>query len=78
MLLLMQPRIWLVFWPESAHFWCMSSFSSTSYPQILLSRAALNPFILQPVLTLRVVLAHVQDLALGLVEPHEFHTGRLL
>jgi len=45
------------------------------YRQVLLSRAALNPFISQPVLISGVALAWVQDLALGLVEPHEVHTG---
>ncbi|KAK4816418.1 hypothetical protein QYF61_016854 [Mycteria americana] len=48
------------------------------YPQVLLCRAALNPFIPQPVLILGVALTQVQDLALGLVEPHEVHVGRLL
>ncbi|KAK4819021.1 hypothetical protein QYF61_024137 [Mycteria americana] len=38
------------------------------YPQVLFCRAALNPFIPHP----------VQDLALGLVEPHEVHMGPLL
>ncbi|KAK4822945.1 hypothetical protein QYF61_023445 [Mycteria americana] len=48
------------------------------YPQVLLSRAALNPLIPQPVLIPGVALTQVQDLALGLVEPHEVHTGPLL
>ncbi|KAK4822534.1 hypothetical protein QYF61_015540 [Mycteria americana] len=48
------------------------------YPQVLLCRAALNPFIPQPVLTRGVPPTHVQDPALGLVEPHEVHTGPLL
>ena len=48
------------------------------YPQALLSRAALNPFILQPVLIPGVASTHVQDLALGLVEPHEVHMDPLL
>ena len=47
-------------------------------PQVLLLRAALNPFIPQPVLIPGVAPTHVQDLALGLVEPHEVHTGALL
>ena len=47
------------------------------YPQVLLRRAALNPFIPQPVLILGVALTQVQDLALGLVEPHEVHMGPL-
>ncbi|KAK4819180.1 hypothetical protein QYF61_025995 [Mycteria americana] len=64
-LLWMQPRIRLPFW-------------AASYPQVLLRRAALNPFIPQSVLILGIALAQVQDLALGLVEPHEVHTGPLL
>jgi len=48
------------------------------YSQVLLSRAALNPFIPQPLLILGVAPTHVQDLALGLVEPHEVHTGPFL
>jgi len=48
------------------------------YPQVLLHRTALKPFIPQPVLILGVARTHVQDLALGLVEPREFHTGPLL
>ncbi|KAK4818354.1 hypothetical protein QYF61_011451 [Mycteria americana] len=41
------------------------------HPQVLLCRAALNPFIPKPVLILRVTPTQVQDLALGVVEPHE-------
>jgi len=37
------------------------------HPQVLSIRAALNPFILGPVLILGVALTQVQDLALGLV-----------
>jgi len=48
------------------------------YPQVLLSRTALNPFIPQPLVILRVALTQVQDLALGLVEPQEVHMGPLL
>ena len=48
------------------------------YPQVLLGRAALNPFILQPVLILGVASTQLQDFALGLVEPHEVHMGPLL
>ena len=40
------------------------------YPQDLLGRAALNPFIPQPVLILGIALGWVQELARGLVEPH--------
>ncbi|KAK4825246.1 hypothetical protein QYF61_025645, partial [Mycteria americana] len=47
------------------------------YPQVLLRRAALSPFIPQPVLILGVAPTQVQDLALGLVEPHDVHTGPL-
>ncbi|KAK4822574.1 hypothetical protein QYF61_017160 [Mycteria americana] len=48
------------------------------YPQVLLLRAALNPFIPQPVLILGVAPAQVQDLQLGLDEPHKVHMGPLL
>ncbi|KAK4830883.1 hypothetical protein QYF61_013812 [Mycteria americana] len=48
------------------------------YPQVPLPRAALNHIIPQPVLILGIALTQVQDLALGLVEPHEVHTGPLL
>ncbi|KAK4832392.1 hypothetical protein QYF61_022247 [Mycteria americana] len=43
------------------------------YPQVFLHRAALNPFIPQPVFVLGIAPTHVQDLALGLLEPHEVH-----
>ncbi|KAK4806919.1 LOW QUALITY PROTEIN: hypothetical protein QYF61_012640 [Mycteria americana] len=48
------------------------------YPQVLLCRAALNPFIPQSVLILGIALTQVQDLVLGLVELHEVHMGPLL
>ncbi|KAK4825592.1 hypothetical protein QYF61_000681 [Mycteria americana] len=48
------------------------------YPQVLLHRAALNPFIPQPVFVLGIAPTHVQDFALGLVEPREVHMGPLL
>jgi len=48
------------------------------YPQVLFSRAALNPFPPQPVLKPSVALTKVKDLALGFVEPHKVHTGSLL
>jgi len=47
-------------------------------PQVLLSRAVLNPFIPQPVLIPGVALTQVRDPALGLFERHEVHTGPLL
>ena len=40
------------------------------HPQVLLLRAALNPFSTQPVFVLGIVLNQVQDLALGFVELH--------
>ncbi|KAK4827281.1 hypothetical protein QYF61_016427 [Mycteria americana] len=52
--------------------------AALQYPQVLLSRAALNPFIPQPVLILGIAPTQVQDLALGLAEPHEVHMGPLL
>jgi len=48
---------------------------SHQYPQVLLSRAALNPLIPQPVLIAGDAPTQVPDPALGLVEPHEVHTG---
>jgi len=48
------------------------------YPQVLLLRAALNPLIPQLVLIVGVASTQMQDLALGLVEPHEVHTGPFL
>ena len=56
----------------------MSSFSFTSTPQVFFSRTALNPFILQFILVMRVVSTQVQDFALGFVGPHEVHLGLLL
>ncbi|KAK4829379.1 hypothetical protein QYF61_003719, partial [Mycteria americana] len=44
-------------------------------PQVFLLRAALNPFTAQPVFVLGIAPTHVQDLALGLAELHEVHTG---
>jgi len=44
-------------------------------PQALLGRDALNPFILHPVFVHGIALTQDQDLALGLVEPHEVRTG---
>jgi len=48
------------------------------YSQVLLGRVALNTVIPQPLLIPGVTLTHVQDAALGLVEPHEVHMGLLL
>ncbi|KAK4826362.1 hypothetical protein QYF61_007956, partial [Mycteria americana] len=48
------------------------------YPQVLLHRASLNPFIPQPVLIPGVALTQVQDPVVGPVEPHEVHMGPLL
>jgi len=45
------------------------------HSQVLLSRAALNPFSAQPIFVLGIALSHVQDLALGLVELHDVHKG---
>ena len=56
----------------------MSNLFVHQYPQVLLSRAALNPFIPELVLILGVAPTQVQDVALGLVEPHEVHMGLLL
>ncbi|PKU40461.1 hypothetical protein llap_9237 [Limosa lapponica baueri] len=45
------------------------------HPQVLLLRAALNPFSAQPVFVLGIAPTQVQDLARGLVELYEVHTG---
>ena len=45
------------------------------YPQVLLGRTGLNPFIPQPVLIVGFAPTQMQDLALGIVELHEVHTG---
>jgi len=57
-----------------AHVWLFIH----QYRQVLLGRAALNPFSAQPVFVLAIASTHVQGLALGLVELCEFHTGPLL
>ena len=45
------------------------------HPQVLL-RASLNPFsTIQSLFVLGIALTHVQDLSLGLVEPHEVCKG---
>lgn len=44
-------------------------------PKVLLPKASLAPFSVQPVLVLGIALTQVQDLALGLVELHKIHTG---
>ncbi|KAK4813810.1 hypothetical protein QYF61_026414, partial [Mycteria americana] len=48
------------------------------YPQVLFRRATLDHIIPQPVLKPRIAPTQVQNVALGLVEPHEVHTGPLL
>ena len=48
------------------------------YPQVLLLRAALNPFSAQSVFVVAIAPTQVQDLALGIVELHETHTGPML
>lgn len=45
------------------------------HPQVLLSRAVLNPFSIHPLLVLGTATTQLQDLALCLVELHEVHTG---
>ncbi|KAK4821646.1 hypothetical protein QYF61_026507 [Mycteria americana] len=48
------------------------------YPQVLFYRTALDHIIPQSLLKPRIAPTQVQDPALGLVEPHEVHTGPLL
>ena len=45
------------------------------YPQVLLLRAAFNPFLAQPIFMLGIAPTHVQDLARGRVELHAVCTG---
>jgi len=45
------------------------------HSQVILLRAALDPFSTQPLFVLGIALTHLQDLALGLVELDEVHTG---
>ena len=48
------------------------------YPQVLLLRAALNPFSAQSAFVVGIAPTHVQDLALGLVKLHEVCTDPTL
>lgn len=66
---LMQPRRRLAFWDASAlgH----GQFFIYHLSQVLLHRAPLKPLTTQPVFVLGIVQTQVQDIALGLVEPHE-------
>ncbi|KAK4830147.1 hypothetical protein QYF61_008635 [Mycteria americana] len=78
-------RIRLAFWAASAHCWVMLSFSSTNIPKSfssgLLSIHSPPSFGLpRPrcrtfVFVLWIAPTQVQDLALGLAELHEVHTG---
>lgn len=43
--------------------------------QVLLLRASLNPFSIQPVFVFWISPTHVQDLALGLIELHDVCMG---
>jgi len=56
----------------------MSSFSSTSTDKSFSAGLLSLPSSPQPVLAGGFALIQVWDLALGLVEPHEVHTGPLL
>lgn len=75
MLVLMQPRTHLVFWPTTAHCWIIACLVELLVDQDseVFSRAALSPFSAQPVFALWVVLTQVQDLVLGHIEVHEVH-----
>jgi len=77
-LLLMQPKIWWIFWAASTHCQLMASFSSTSTPKSFSSGLLSIPSSALPVLILGVAPTQVQDPALGLVEPHEVHVGPFL
>ena len=51
---------------------------NNQHPQVLLGRAARNPSSPKSVLVLGIAPTQVQDLALGLVEPHEVRMSPLL
>ena len=57
-----------------------AQLSIHQYPQVILGRVILNPFIFIPylVMVVRVASTQVQDLAFVFVEPHEVHLGPLL
>jgi len=74
-LLLMQPRMRLAFWAASAHLVAHVQLFVHQYLQVLLGRAALNPFIPQPVFVLGIALTQVQNRLFGLVELDEVCTG---
>lgn len=74
--LLMQPKMQLSFWAASSLL-AKSSFSPSSVSPSCLSRAALIPFIPQPALVSEIVPTHVENLVLGLVDPHEIPMGLL-
>jgi len=74
----MQLRTWLAFWACERTLLGRVQLFTHQYPHVLLSSAALNPFILQPIFMPGVALTLVQDLALRLVELHEVHTGPFL
>ena len=54
----------------------MLSFSSNTTTKSF--RVLLKPLSAQPAFLIGIVLIHMKDLALGLVEPHETHMGPLL
>lgn len=67
----------LSFWAASALL-AKSSCSSTSVSPSCLKRAALIPFIPQPVLVAEIVPIQAGNLVLSLVDPHEISMGLLL
>jgi len=78
LLLLMQPRIWLLFWAVKAHLCACDQLTICQYPRVLFGRDVLYPFIPQPVLIAGIAMTQVQGLALGFIEPHEVHLHPLL
>jgi len=76
MLVLMQPKITVGLLDGKCTLLAHVKFFIHQYPQVLLGRAALNPFIAEPVLISGVVPTQMQDLALGLVELHEVLTAQ--
>lgn len=71
-LLLMQLRMGLVFWAMSTHCWVILGFSSSNTPGLSPQRGSQSILCSEVV---RIALTQVQDLAHGLVEPHEVGMG---
>ena len=74
----MQSRMQVAFWAAECTLSAHVKLFIHHYPQVLLGRAALSPFIPQPVVIAGVALTQMEDLVLSLVEPREVHMGTFL